>query len=40
MDPAVDQDRMGVHARMLPPEVLAKARVRRSDGADTWKFLD
>ena len=40
VDPAIDQDRMGVNARMLPPEVLAKTQVRRFDGADTWKFLD
>ncbi len=33
-------DRMGVNARMLEPGVLAKARVRRFDGADTWRFLD
>ena len=38
----VDQasDRMGVNMRMADPAVLAKARVRRFDGADTWKFLD
>ncbi|HSN18506.1 MAG TPA: GFA family protein [Gammaproteobacteria bacterium] len=40
VDPAIPQDRMGVNARMLPPELLAQARVRRFDGADTWKFLD
>jgi len=34
------KDRMGVNARLMAPEVLAKARVRRLDGADTWKFLD
>lgn len=33
-------NRMGVNARLMPPEVLAKARVRRFDGAKTWKFLD
>jgi hypothetical protein len=33
-------DRMGVNARLLPPDILAKARVRRFDGADTWKELD
>ena len=32
--------RMGVNARMLEPEVLAMARVRRLDGADTWEYLD
>jgi hypothetical protein len=40
VDPAIDQDRMGVNARMLPPDVLAKARVRHFDGAETWKYLD
>ena len=33
-------DRMGVNARLMPPEVQAAARVRRFDGADTWTFLD
>ena len=33
-------DRMGVNARMLMPEVLARAKVRHFDGADTWKYLD
>lgn len=35
-----DHDRMGVNARMMSPQVLAKARVRRFDGADTWKELE
>jgi hypothetical protein len=34
------RDRMGVNARLMPPEVLAKARVRHLDGADTEKYLD
>jgi hypothetical protein len=38
VDPSYD--RMGVNARNLPPELLARARVRKFDGADTWKFLD
>ncbi|MGH6871336.1 MAG: GFA family protein [Rhizomicrobium sp.] len=33
-------DRMGVNARLMEPEILAAARVRKFDGADTWKFLD
>lgn len=33
-------DRMGVNANLMEPEVLAQARVRRFDGADTWKYLD
>ena len=32
--------RMGVNARLLEPEVLEGIRVRRLDGAGTWKFLD
>ena len=34
------RDRMGVNARLMVPEILATARVRRLDGADTWKYLD
>jgi hypothetical protein len=33
-------DRMGVNARLLPLEVLARARVRRLDGAGTEEYLD
>lgn len=33
-------DRMGVNARLMAPEVRAKARVRRLDGANTWSYLD
>jgi hypothetical protein len=33
-------DRMGVNARLMAPEVLAAAHVRRLDGADTWRYLD
>jgi hypothetical protein len=33
-------DRMGVNASLMTPEVLAAARPRRLDGADTWKYLD
>jgi hypothetical protein len=36
-----DADRMGINARLLAPEVLAGARVRRLDGASgEWKYLD
>jgi hypothetical protein len=38
VDPGLD--RMGVHARLMDPAVVAAARVRRVDGADTWKDLD
>ncbi len=34
------RDRMGVNARLMKPEVLAHARVRRFDGLNTWKLLD
>ena len=33
-------DRMGVNARLMEPEVLARARVLRFDGLDTWKPMD
>ena len=33
-------DRMGVNARNFDPRVIAKTRIRRFDGAKTWKFLD
>lgn len=35
-----EDSRMGVNARNLPPDAIAGVRVRRLDGADTWKFLD
>jgi hypothetical protein len=38
VDPA--RDRMGVNARLLPPEALASARVRHLDGANTEQYLD
>jgi hypothetical protein len=31
---------MGVNARLMAPEILAAARRRRLDGADTWKIID
>ena len=30
------RDRMGVNARLLPAEIVAAARVKHLDGADTW----
>jgi len=37
----IDEDsRMGVNARNMEPEIIAGVRVRRLDGASTWKFLD
>ncbi len=32
--------RMGVNARNFEPADIAKARVRRFDGASSWRFLD
>ncbi len=34
------RDRRGINARLLPPDVLAAAKVRHLDGADTGKYLD
>lgn len=34
------RQKRGVNARLLPPEVLAAAKVRHLDGADTGKYLD
>ena len=38
--PIGESDRMGVNARLLEPAIVQAARIRRFDGADTWKFLD
>lgn len=32
--------RMGVNARLMDPAIVAAARIRHLDGADTWKYLD
>lgn len=37
-DPA--RNRMGVNARLMPPDVLATARVRHLDGAGTERYVD
>jgi hypothetical protein len=34
------RERMGVNARLMAPEVLAAARVRHLDGADTERYVD
>lgn len=39
VDPT-DNNRMAVNLRMIEPGVLQSLRVRKFDGADTWKFLD
>ena len=33
-------NRMGVNFRNFDPAVIESARIRRLDGASTWKFLD
>jgi hypothetical protein len=38
--PRDQRDEMGVNTRLLDPGVVARARVRHLDGADTWKYLD
>ena len=38
--PIDQRDRMGVNARLMEPEVLARTRTRPLDGLTTWKFLD
>ena len=38
--PRDQRDEMGVNARLMEPEVVARARIRHLDGANTWKFLD
>ena len=32
--------KIGVNARLFDPAVVARARIRRLDGAKTWKFFD
>jgi hypothetical protein len=32
--------RMGVNARNFEPSLLGSVRIRRLDGASTWKYLD
>ena len=32
--------RMGVNARLFEPEAIGETRIRRLDGARTWKYLD
>ena len=31
--------RVGVNARMLPPDIIAKVTIKKFDGADTWKYI-
>lgn len=37
---APDLNRMGVNFRNFDPSAIESIRVRRFDGAETWKFLD
>ena len=34
------RNRMGINFRNFDPSVIATTRIRRFDGANTWKFLD
>lgn len=36
----LSRERRGINARLFPPEVLAAARIRHKDGANTGKYLD
>jgi len=36
----LERERMGVNARLLPPDILAGARVRHLDGALTDTYID
>jgi hypothetical protein len=38
--PGREQNRMGVNARLMPLDVLAKTRVRHLDGAVTERYID
>lgn len=40
LDPDSTLDRMGVNARLFTNVDITPIRVRKFDGADTWKFLD
>jgi hypothetical protein len=40
IDPNSTSDRMGINARLFTNVEIGKIRIRRFDGADTWKFLD
>jgi len=31
---------MGVNARLMDPEVIAQARIRKFDGAASWTFIE
>jgi hypothetical protein len=35
-----EDSKMGVNARNFEPGVIDNVRIRRLDGASTWKYLD
>jgi hypothetical protein len=35
-----EDTRIAVNARMMEPEAIASVRIRKLDGASTWKYLD
>jgi hypothetical protein len=35
-----EDDTMCVNIRMFPPEAIGNVRIRRFDGANTWKYLE
>jgi hypothetical protein len=37
---AGDDTRLGVNARMMEPDDIAGLRIRRLDGASSWRYLD
>jgi len=34
------ESRVGLNARLLEPDAIASVRIRKLDGASTWKYLD
>ena len=40
LDPNSSSDQMGINARLFTNLDISPIRVRRFDGAETWKFLD
>lgn len=40
IDPNSESDRMAINARLMPREVLSRARVRHFDGLISWSYRD
>jgi hypothetical protein len=38
--PRSPERKIGVNVRNVDPEILGPVRIRRLDGAATWKYLD